>query len=100
MNNIKQLKNSLSSNMFLPYIIQPTKIASHSKSIINNIFSNYISQEIISGNLTSTISGHVSQFLIAPHIFSNAPNKKSNIFERNRSKLNGEEFIIDYFEID
>ena len=47
--------DSLSSNMVLPYIIQPTRITSHSKSIIYNIFFNYISQEIISGNLTSTI---------------------------------------------
>ena len=30
--------DSLSSNMFLPYIIQPTRITSHSKSIIGNIF--------------------------------------------------------------
>ena len=86
--------------MVLPYIIQPTRITSHSKSIIDNIFSNYISQEIISGNLTSTISDHLPQFLIAPHIFSNAPNKKSNIFERDWSKFNHEEFILDYFAID
>ena len=86
--------------MVLPYIIQPTRITSHSKSIIDNIFSNYISQEIISGNLTSTISDHLPQFLIAPHIFSNAPNKKSNIFERDWSKFNREEFILDYFAID
>ena len=86
--------------MVLPYIIQPTRITSHSKSIIDNIFSNYISQEVISGNLTSTISDHLPQFLIAPHIFSNAPNKKSSIFERDWSKLNREEFILDYFAID
>ena len=67
------------SNMFVPYIIQPTRITSHSKSIIDNIFSNYISQEVISGNLTSTISDHLPQFLIAPCVFSNAPNKKSKI---------------------
>ena len=78
--------------MVLPYIIQPTRITSHSKSIIDNIFSNYISQEIISGNLTSTISDHLPQFLIAPYIFSNAPNKKSNIFESDW-------FILDYFAI-
>ena len=30
--------DSLSSNMFLPYIIQPTRITSHSKCIIENIF--------------------------------------------------------------
>ena len=80
---INEFLDSLSSDMFLPYIIQPTRITSHSKSIIDNIFSNYISQEIISGNLTSTTSDHLPQFLIAPHIFSNAPNKKSNIFERD-----------------
>ena len=60
----------------------------------------FFSQEIISGNLTSTISDHLPQFLIAPHIFSNAPNKKSNIFELDWSKLNREEFILDYFAID
>ena len=86
--------------MVLPYIIQPTRITSHSKSIIDNIFSNYISQEIISGNLTSTISDHLPQFLIEPLIFPNAPNKISNIVGRNWSKFNLEEFILDYFAID
>ena len=84
--------DSLSSNMFLCYFIQPTRITFHT--------SHYISQEIISGNLTPTISDHLPQFLIAPHIFSNAPNKKCNIFEQNWSKFNREEFILDYFEID
>ena len=86
--------------MVLPYIIQPTRITSHSKSIIDNIFSNYISQEIISGNLTSTISDHLPQFLIELLIFPNAPNKISNIVGRNWSKFNREEFILDYFAID
>ena len=40
------------------------------------------------------------QFLIAPHIFSNAPNKKPNIFKRDWYKFNREEFILDYFAID
>ena len=86
--------DSLSSNMFLPYIIQPTRITSHSKSIIDNIFSNYISQKIISCNLTSAISDHLPQFLIAPHIFSNAPNKKPNTFERDWSIFNREELFL------
>ena len=92
--------DSLLSYMVLPYIIQPTRITSHSKSIINNIFSNYISQEIISGNLTSTISDYLPQFLIAPHIFSNALNKNSKIFERDWSKFNHEDFILDFFAVD
>ena len=73
--------HSLSSNLFLPYIIQPSRINSHSKYIIENIFSNFISQEIMLGNLTSTISENLSQFLIAPHIFLNALNKKFSNFE-------------------
>ena len=64
---------TLSNQLELP----PTQ----SLFIIDNIFSNYISQKIISDNLTSTLTDHLPQFLTAPHIFSNAPNKKSNIFQ-------------------
>ena len=35
--------DSLSSNMFLPCIMQPTRITSHSKYITKDIFSSYIS---------------------------------------------------------
>ena len=59
--------DSLSSNMFLPHIAQQTRIMSHSKTLIDNIFSNFISQDIVSWNLTATISNHLLQFLIAPH---------------------------------
>ena len=86
--------------MFLPHIAQPTRITSHSKALIDNIFSNYISQDIVLGNLTATISDHLPQFLIAPHIFSNAPNRKNNIFECDWPKFNHEEFIPDYFSVD
>ena len=41
---------SLASNSSIPYILHPTRITSHSKTPIDNIFSNYISHEIISGN--------------------------------------------------
>ena len=36
---INEFVNSLPSNMVLPYIIQPTRLTSHSKSIFDNIFS-------------------------------------------------------------
>ena len=72
--------DSLSSSMFLPHIVQPTRITSHSKALIDNVFSNYISQDIVSGNLTATISDHSPQFLIALHIFLNVPDRKNKIF--------------------
>ena len=86
--------------MFLPLIVQPNRIISHLKTLIDDIFSNYISQDIVSGNLTATSSDHLPQFLVAPHNFSNVPNRKNNIFEHDWSKLNREEFILDYLSLD
>ena len=80
--------DSLASSMFLPYIIQPTRVTSNSKTIIDNIFSNIISTDIIIGNLTVTISNHLPQFLIAPEIFRNSPSIKSNYFDRDWSNFN------------
>ena len=48
--------------MFLPPIVQPTRITSHSKTLIDNTFSNCISQDVVSENLTATISDHLPQF--------------------------------------
>ena len=51
--------------------MQPTRITSHSNTLIDNIFSNVIEPDIISGNLTATISDHMHQFAIIPNIFGN-----------------------------
>ena len=92
--------DSLSSNKVLPYISSQLELPPIQSLLLIILFSNYISQEIISGNLTLTISDHLPQFLIPPHIFSNAPNKKYDISERDCSKFNREEFILEYFAID
>ena len=92
--------DSLASNSFLPYIFQPTRITTHSKTLIDNIFTNVIFPDSISGNLTATISDHLPQFLIVPKIFSNPPFNKSNIYERDWSNFDQENFILDYFSID
>ena len=84
--------------MFLPYIIQATRVTSNSNTIIDNIFSK-ISTDIILGNLTTTISDHLPQFLISPEIFRNPPSNKSNYFERDWSNFNQENFILDYFSV-
>ena len=91
--------DSLASSMFLSYIIQPTRVTSNSKTIIDNTFSNIISNDIISDNLTETISDHLPQFLIAPEIFSNSPSSKSYYFERDWNNFNQKNFIIDYFSV-
>ena len=45
--------DSLASNSFLPYILPPTRISNHSKTLIDNIFTNINLPDPISGNLTA-----------------------------------------------
>ena len=61
--------DSLASNSFIPLILQPTRITSHSNTLIDNIFSNVIDPDIIPGNLTATNSDHLPQFAIIPNMF-------------------------------
>ena len=90
--------DSLASNSIIPYIMQPTRLTSHSRTLIDKIFSNILSSQIISGNLTAIISDHLPQFLFAPSILSNPPYNISNIFGKDWSKFDKGNFILDYFE--
>ena len=59
--------DTLTSNLFIPHITQPTRITSTTKTLIDNIFSNSTNfQDGISGNLTMSLSDHLAQFLIIP----------------------------------
>ena len=69
--------DSLSSHMLLLQIVQPTRIRNNSKTLIDNIYSDLITPNDISGNITNTILDHLPQF---PDIFSNPPSTKLNIF--------------------
>ena len=92
--------DSLASNSFIPYILHPTRITSHSKTLMDNIFPNFISPEIISGNITATTSDHLPQFSFVPNILSNPSTQKSTYYERYWSKFKQENFIFDYFDKD
>ena len=74
--------DSLVSNIYLPHVIQPSRHTNHSKTLIDNTLSNIISKDIIPGNITATISDHLSQFLISPNTFADSPSNKSNVFEK------------------
>ena len=52
------------------------------------------------GNMTATISDHLPQFAIVPNMFGNILGNKSNIHERDWSKFDRENFILDYFSVD
>ena len=49
-----------------------------------------------SGNIRSTISDNLAQF----NTFADLPSKKSNVFERDWSKFDQENFLLDYLDTD
>ena len=72
--------NLLCSNGFLP-LIHPTRVVDNqSPSLIDNIFTNNISDDISSGNIYFILSEHFSQFATVNH--EKIDCKKINIFER------------------
>ena len=58
-NQANEFLDSHASNSFIPLNLQPTRITSHSNTLIDNIFSNVIDSNIISGDLMATISARL-----------------------------------------
>ena len=80
----------------MPGVSKP-HYSSHSNTLIDSKFINIVLPDSISANLTATILDHLPQFLIVPNIFSKTPSNKSNIFERDWSNFDQENFILDHF---
>ena len=99
-NQTNEFLDSLASNSFIPLILQPTRIINHSNTLIDNIFSSAIDPDIISGNLTATISDHLPQFAIIPNMFGKILGNKSNIYERGWSKVKRKKIILEHFSVD
>ena len=79
--------DSLFCHMLLLYFVQLLGTRNNSKTPNDNIYSNVVNSNNISGNITAIILDHFPHFLIAPDIFSNPPSKKLNIFESGWSKF-------------
>ena len=76
------------TNLLLPYITIPTRVTTHSKTLIDNIFSNNIEDGLISGNIRTIISDHYAQFLLQKNIKI----EKKNIFCHNFKNFNEDLF--------
>ena len=57
--NVSDFYDILSSNFFVPYILQPARLTKNSKTLADNIFLNSIEFNIFPGKLTSQISDHL-----------------------------------------
>ena len=68
-NNASEFLDIIYSSYLIPYITSPTGLTSRSHSLIDNIISNVITEDAISGNIINTISDHLGQFLILPYYY-------------------------------
>ena len=92
--------DSITSNLLVPHIIHPTRYTSHSKTLIDNIFSNCTNfQDGISGNLTVGLSDHLPQFLFIHDEASKSGNPSHNL-TRDFKNFNRENFLLDFLTID
>ena len=75
--------DNMYENVLLPYLISATCVFPRSQTLIDNIFSNIIEQDIISGNITTTISDHYIQFVLFKNKIKSKTNIKKANFARN-----------------
>ena len=63
-NDAAAFLNMLYENVLLPCISSLTRVTPRSQTLTDNIFPNIIKDEIISRNITTTISDHYAQFTL------------------------------------
>ena len=92
--------DTLTSNLFIPHIIQPTRVTPHTKTLIDNIFSNVPNfSQGTSGNLTITISDHMAQFLMIPLDTCFKP-PRIETYKRDMKNFDRENFLLDLLSIE
>ena len=89
-NHANEFYNTMTSNFYSPFILQPTRPIS--KSLIDNIFRNTLEYKSTSGNITIQLPDHLFQFIILEGFFKDLPIPKLNIYQRNLKYFNEREF--------
>ena len=85
--------NLLCSYGFLPHILQPTRATEHTSTVIDNIFSNNIQDDITSGNVLLNLSDHFAQIVSVNR--EQIDTKKINMYRRDYSTFSSESFCDD-----
>ena len=88
------------SNQLTPSILVPTKINTKRDTVIDNIFTNQINPDLISGNLTITISDHLPSFVLVPKDNQNHLPKKQDNYVRDKKRFDKINFTLDLLNID
>ena len=89
---------NLSSYLFQPHILQPTRITSHSATLIYNIFFNSLEFVTYSGNILYSLTDHLPNFLSIDSIHPLPLNEQS--FVRGFSRFNEKSLLSDFQRVD
>ena len=92
--NTADFLDQMYSASLIPHITSLTRITSHSRTLIDNIFSIDISENAFSGNIVTSISDHLAQFLLLP-IDQSKTNNNKNIYQRNFKGFSQQIFFED-----
>ena len=63
--NTADFLDQMYSNFLVPHITSPTRITSHSRTLIDNFFSTDILENAISGNIVTSICDHLAPISIS-----------------------------------
>ena len=91
--------DSLYTNFLLPYASTPSRVKTHSRTLIDNIFSNNIEDGLISGNIISTISDHYARFLLMKNM-KIKQKETTDIYSHDFKNLNEVQFESELCNID
>ena len=97
--NHSKFLDILCSHALLPSILLPTRLTSSSKTLIDNIFISSSSYELTAGNIVSSISDHLPQFVLLNNAGS-LSNNQPHIYRYDWSNFDRENLILDYLNID
>ena len=91
-------KVDIGSYFLEPHILKPTRITSHSSTLIDNIFFNSIEYQTVSGNLLLDLTDHLPHFLIIERFAFSIHKDKSK--RRDYSNYNEEALLNEFSSID
>ena len=91
--NYRKFYELMSSYGLLPHILYPTREFGDTSTIIDNIFTNNISNLIQSGNIFTDLSDHYSQFTMVNR--EKLDLKKVTVYSRDYSKFSADIFRDD-----
>ena len=90
--------DTMYASSFYRTINTPTRITATSKTLIDNIFYNDSTKKVVAGNITTSISDHLTQYLIIKDQATNFESNREKEFPNIR-KFNEDSFLADLSKI-